>query len=107
MIDGHLKYQGVSPGMVAYEILGRGVTGGFAVDADVSVIRSLVGDLFTNTNLHYSGNSIHFGGHAILADDGFRAQIRAQIGYYSIDITQNDTIIPLLEFISILEKYKP
>lgn len=38
MIDGHLKYQGVSPGMVAYEILGRGVTGGFAVDADVSVM---------------------------------------------------------------------
>lgn len=103
MIDGHLKYQDVSPGMVAYEILGRGVTGGFAVDADVSVIRSLVGDLFTNTNLHYSGNSIHFGGHVILADDG----LRAQIGYYTIDITQNDTIIPLLEFISILEKYKP
>lgn len=103
MIDGHLKYQDVSPGMVAYEILGRGVTGGFAVDADVSVIRSLVGDLFTNTNFHYSGNSIHFGGHVILADDGFRAQI----GYYTIDITQNDTIIPLLEFISILEKYKP
>lgn len=103
MIDGHLKYQGVSPGMVAYEILGRGVTGGFAVDADVSVIRSLVGDLFTNTNLYYSGNSIHFGGHVILNENG----TKGQIGYYTIDITPNDTIIPLLEFISILEKYKP